>query len=90
MDQNTAKKRIDELRELIRYHRERYYMEDSPEISDDRFDALMRELIDLEKEFPELDAPDSPSKTVGGAASEKFEKVRHLVPMGSLTEVFSK
>lgn len=90
MDQNTAKKRIDELRDLIRYHRERYYMEDSPEISDDRFDALMRELIDLEKEFPELDAPDSPSKTVGGAASEKFEKVRHVVPMGSLTDVFSK
>lgn len=90
MDQNTAKKRIDELRDLIRYHRERYYMEDSPEISDDRFDALMRELIDLEKEFPELDVPDSPSKTVGGAASEKFEKVRHVVPMGSLTDVFSK
>ena len=90
MDQNMAKKRIDELRDLIRYHRERYYMEDSPEISDDRFDALMRELIDLEKEFPELDAPDSPSKTVGGAASEKFEKVRHVVPMGSLTDVFSK
>ena len=90
MDKATAKERIDSLRRQIQYHRDKYYLEDSPEISDDRFDGLMRELIALESEYPDLDDPLSPSKTVGGAASEKFEKVRHVVPMGSLTDVFSE
>ena len=90
MDKQTAKNRIEELRTLLEYHRNKYYLEDSPEISDFEFDALMRELEELEKEFPEFDSPQSPSKTVGGKASEKFEKVRHVVPMGSLTDVFSK
>ena len=90
MDKTTAKKRIEELRKLLEYHRNKYYLEDSPEISDFEFDALMRELEELETEFPEFDSADSPSKTVGGKASEKFEKVRHVVPMGSLTDVFSK
>ena len=90
MDKTTAKKRIEELRKLLEYHRNKYYLEDSPEISDFEFDALMRELEVLETEFPEFDSADSPSKTVGGKASEKFEKVRHVVPMGSLTDVFSK
>ncbi|MBR5528315.1 MAG: NAD-dependent DNA ligase LigA [Clostridia bacterium] len=90
MDFETAKIRVDELRKLIEYHRTKYYMDDSPEISDFEFDALMRELEDLERDFPQLDSPDSPSKKVGGAASEKFEKVRHAVPMGSLSDVFSE
>ena len=84
-----AKNRISELRELIIYHRNRYYNEDKPEISDFEFDDLMRELMNLESEFPELDSPDSPSKTVGGKASEKFEKVSHRVPLQSLNDVFS-
>lgn len=90
MDLTGARKRVNELRQLIEYHRTKYYMDDNPEISDFEFDALMRELEQLESEYPELDSPDSPSKKVGGAASEKFEKVRHVVPMGSLTDVFSK
>ena len=90
MNRETAKQRIDELRHSIEYHRNKYYLEDAPEISDYEFDALMNELMALESEFPEFDSEDSPSKTVGGKASEKFEKVRHAVPMGSLTDVFSK
>ncbi len=90
MNKENAKHRIDELKALIEYHRNKYYMEDAPEISDYDFDALMNELVALESEFPEFDSGNSPSKTVGGKASEKFEKVRHVVPMGSLADVFSK
>lgn len=90
MEKQKAKERIEELRKQIEYHRNKYYLEDSPEISDYDFDALMRELNELEESFPEFDSESSPSKTVGGAASDKFEKVRHAVPMGSLTDVFSK
>lgn len=85
-----AKTRINQLRDMIRYHRERYYLDDAPEISDFEFDAMMRELEQLEKQHPEFFSADSPTQVVGGAASEKFEKVRHVVPMGSLTDVFSK
>lgn len=90
MNVNDAKIKIEELRETIRYHRNKYYLDDAPEISDFEFDALMRELETLEKQYPELVSSDSPTMVVGGAASEKFEKVRHVVPMGSLTDVFSK
>lgn len=84
-----AEERIIELRNLIIYHRNRYYNDDAPEISDFEFDALMQELIKLEKENPEFDSADSPSKTVGGKASSKFEKVSHRVPLQSLNDVFS-
>ena len=90
MDRETAKQKIESLRAQIEYHRNKYYLDDAPEISDFDFDALMRQLEELEAEFPEFDSQTSPSKTVGGKASEKFEKVRHVVPMGSLTDVFSQ
>lgn len=90
MDRIQAKTEIEELRRKIEYHRAKYYMDDAPEISDYEFDALMRRLENLEAEYPEFDSADSPSKKVGGAASEKFEKVRHVVPMGSLSDVFSR
>lgn len=89
MELSAAEKRVKELRRLIEYHSQRYYNEDSPEISDYEYDAMRRELESLEAEFPELDSPDSPTKRVGGAPLDKFEKVRHGVPMGSLTDVFS-
>jgi len=89
MDRIQAEKRISELRKTIIYHRNKYYNEDAPEISDFEFDALMRELINLENEYPELDTADSPSKTVGGKAGEKFEKLAHKVPLQSLNDVFS-
>lgn len=82
-------KRIYELRELLSYHNKRYYDEDSPEISDFEYDALMRELEELEKKHPELDDESSPTHRVGGTASVKFSPVRHTVPMESLRDVFS-
>lgn len=89
MTKEQVKERIDYLRSTIIYHRNKYYNEDAPEISDFEFDDLMRELQKLESEFPEYDTPDSPSKTVGGKASEKFEKISHKIPLQSLNDVFS-
>ena len=84
-----AKARIDELREKIIYNSKLYYEQDAPVISDSEYDAMFRELQDLEAAFPELDSPTSPTKRVGGAALDKFEKFTHAVQMGSLTDVFS-
>ena len=89
MTNEEAKKRIEELRASLRYHAKRYYEEDAPEISDFAYDAMFRELSDLELAFPMYDDPASPTKRVGGAALEKFEKFTHKVPLGSLTDVFS-
>ena len=65
-DLNTAKARVESLRQQIEHHRRLYYENDAPEISDFAFDALFEELKDLENRFPELDTPDSPSHRVGG------------------------
>lgn len=89
MTNREAKKRIDELTEQINYHRKKYYLDDAPEITDDEFDALMRELENLEKEYPEYKSPSSPTVRVGGYVAEKFGKVTHNVPLKSLTDVFS-
>ena len=83
-------KRINELRALLEYHSKKYYVEDAPEIPDYEYDALYRELQDLEKEHPEFDSPTSPTKRVGGAVLDKFEKVTHTVAMQSLQDVFSR
>jgi DNA ligase (NAD+) len=76
--------RIEELREQIRHHNRRYYVEDAPEISDAEYDALYSELEELEAENPELITPDSPTQRVGGEPLEGFEEVRHSIPMLSL------
>lgn len=89
MEKTAAEKRIKELREAIEYNAKLYYEKDAPVISDYEYDAMFRELSDLEAEFPELDSPDSPTKRVGGKALDKFEKYTHTVRMGSLTDVFS-
>ena len=73
-------KKIDALRDKIRYHEHRYYVLDDPEISDAEFDKLMDELIGLEAAHPELVTPDSPTQRVGGKPSEEFAKVRHSTP----------
>lgn len=87
----NAEQRIKELRKQIEYHSNRYYNEDSPEISDYEFDQLMRELKKLEQENPELISKDSPTQKVGGKAKRKAGVlVRHNVPMLSLQDVFSK
>ena len=78
-----------QLTEEIEDARYRYYVLDSPTLSDAEFDAKMRELEALEKRFPELRTPDSPTQTVGGAVSTEFTAVDHLQPMESLDNVFS-
>lgn len=90
MTEAEAKIKIDALREKIAYHSRRYYLEDAPEISDYEYDAMFRELQELEAAFPAFDSPDSPTKRVGGAALDRFTKVTHTVQMGSLGDVFSE
>lgn len=83
-------KKIEELRKTIRYHSDRYYNDDAPEIEDYEYDMMMRELKELEEKYPEYDAPDSPTKKVGGVADNSFESVAHSVRMESLQDAFSK
>jgi len=79
------RERIEDLREQVRYHGRRYYIEDAPEISDAEYDALYKELESLEADHPELVTPDSPTRKVGGEPLEGFEEVRHAIPMLSLS-----
>jgi DNA ligase (NAD+) len=80
----SPKKRIEELRRVIRRHMDLYYGTDSPEISDAEFDALVRELSDLEAEHPEFADPQSPAEAIGAASFTTFDPVVHAVPMTSL------
>ncbi len=89
MDKLTAKQRIAELTKTIEYHNNLYYNQDDPEISDFEYDKMLRELENLEEEFPELRRAASPTNKVGGSAGEKFSPVIHAVPMESLHDSFS-
>ena len=84
-----AEKRINELIDLINYHNEKYYNEDNPEIEDFEYDNLIKELIKLEEENPELKRIDSPSNRVGGKALDKFDQIVHKIPMLSLSNAYS-
>ncbi|UUM31229.1 NAD-dependent DNA ligase LigA [Vibrio japonicus] len=79
---------LNQLRETLHYHGVKYYVEDSPEIPDAEYDRMMRELIDLEAQHPELVTLDSPSQRVGGAPLSAFESVAHEIPMLSLDNAF--
>ncbi len=83
----TAAERIAELRELVDHHLYCYHVLDDPEISDAEYDRLFDELVQLEADNPELDDPNSATKRVGAPPSDRFEKVEHLQPMGSLEKV---
>lgn len=87
-DFEAAKKRHGELSEEIERYNYAYYVLDNPIVEDYRYDELMREIYRLEKAFPELITPLSPSQRVGGMAERSFEKVQHAVQMGSLQDVF--
>lgn len=89
MQLNDAKKRAEELRVLLLYHNHRYYDLDSPEITDYEYDMLLRELENIEAEFPELVTEDSATQRVGGSKGEKFSSVVHKVLMESLHDSFS-
>src|SRR4029077_10006965 len=82
--------RIRELREAIRHHEERYYIQNDPEISDAEFDRLLHELERLEAADPSLVTPDSPTQRVGGRAVEGFPTVEHLAPMLSLDNSYTE
>ena len=85
-----AAKKIESLRDKIRHHEYLYYVLDQPEISDQEFDALMQQLKDLEKQYPDLLTPDSPTQRVGGKPREGFVKVRHSSPMLSLDNTYNE
>jgi len=89
-DSDKVKERIDQLRETINYHNYRYYVLDSPEISDAGYDELMRELKQLEEQHPQLVTPDSPTQRVGAAPVEAFGVIEHPLPLLSLGNAFSK
>ena len=83
-----VQKRMAELRSQLHYHNYRYYVLDDPEITDQEYDALLRELMALEEQYPELITPDSPTQRVGHAPLEQFAAVRHTQPMLSLANAF--
>ncbi len=85
-----VEERIEALRQLIRYHAYRYHVLDSPEISDAEYDALMRQLEELERAHPGLITPDSPTQRVGAPPVEAFGEVEHGVPMLSLDNAFDE
>lgn len=81
---------ISRLREQLRYHAHRYYVLDTPEISDSEYDRLMDRLVELEGQYPETVTPDSPTQKIGAEPSSSFQIVRHHVPMMSLQKVTSE
>src|SRR5438094_4105820 len=90
MTHTQAKARHAELVEEIRKHDHLYYVEAKPLISDQQYDKLYHELLDLEKDFPDLVTPDSPSQRVGGEPLKAFKPVQHLSPMMSLDNTYSQ
>lgn len=80
--------KLNQLRESLHYHAVKYYVEDNPEIPDAEYDRLMRELMDIEEQHPELVTLDSPSQRVGGAPLDGFDSVNHEIPMLSLDNAF--
>ncbi|MDF1512576.1 MAG: NAD-dependent DNA ligase LigA [Anaerolineae bacterium] len=85
-----ARQKATSLREQIHYHDYHYFVLDDPEISDGQYDALVRELIEIEREFPELVTPDSPTQRVGGSAADGFQKVSHPAPILSLDKATNR
>lgn len=90
MDTASAAARVKELRETIHRHNYLYYVMDAPEITDAEYDLLLRELIQLEKSFPELVTADSPTQRVGARPLDKFSQVTHRIPMLSLENAFTE
>ena len=90
MDRNEAQKRIKKLRDEIARLRDLYHIKDAPDVTDDIYDSLNRELRELIKKNPEFDDPNAPENRVGGKPLDKFVKVKHKIRMLSLNDVFSE
>ena len=89
-DEAQAAKRVKQLRREIKEHDRRYYEQAAPTISDQEYDRLYKELVDLETRFPALVAPDSPTQRVGGRPLEAFAQIQHRLPMLSLDNTYSE
>lgn len=87
---DQAQKRIQQLKEVINYHRYQYHVLDRQEISDSVLDSLKKELFDLEEQFPDLITQDSPTQRIGGKPLKTFHKVKHIQPMTSFNDSFSE
>lgn len=90
MNKDQAKERIAKLSKELNEHNHRYYVLDEPTVSDFEFDKMLEELMRLEKEYPELLSPDSPSQRVGGTVTKEFKSVKHRYPMLSLGNTYSE
>ena len=90
LDEREAAKRVAQLRREIEEHNRRYYQESAPAISDREYDALYRELRDLETQFPKLATPDSPTQQIGDKPLKGFGQITHRVPMLSLDNTYSE
>jgi DNA ligase (NAD+) len=90
MDLQAAEHKINEIRGLLNQYGYEYHVLDNPTVPDSEYDRLMRELLELEEQFPQLKTPDSPSERVGGAVLDMFEKVEHRTPMLSLGNAFNE
>ena len=89
MDKPTEQTRVIELQQLLNQYNYEYHVLDTPSVSDEEYDSLMRELTQLEAKFPELKTADSPTQRVGGDVLANFEKVEHRTPMLSLGNAFN-
>ena len=89
MELQEAQKRVEELRQELEKHNYHYYVLDAPLISDAQYDKLLQELVALEKEFPQLITPDSPSQRVGGEPLDIFQTYHHRFPLLSLNNAFN-
>src|SRR5438309_11268051 len=87
---SDIEKRIKALRQQINHHSYLYYIDSRPEISDRDFDKLLQELIDLEKQRPDLVTPESPTQRVGGDVQTELKPVKHAVPMMSIDNTYSE
>ncbi len=88
--QEEIRSRMEDLREKLHYHNHRYYVLNDPEIEDFEFDKMLRELEELEEQYPQFKTPDSPTSRVGESTTTQFTPVVHQVQMGSLSDVFSE
>ena len=86
----NIKERVDELTKILNDANYNYYVKDDPTITDQEYDKYLRELEELEEKYPEYSYPDSPTKRVGGEVIDSFKKVTHVIPMMSLSDVFSE
>ncbi len=86
----NIKERYEKLKAEIEEHNYRYYVLADPIISDQEYDKLFKELVELEKKYPELKTPDSPTQRIGGIVVEGFNKVNHSIPMLSLDNTYNE